>query len=554
MDISHYRRPDLFRYPNRRWPDSVVEAAPIWCSVDLRDGNQALVEPMGEDRKRRLYKLLRQIGFRQIESGFPAASQTDFDFMRMLINENLVDENVEIQVLTQAREELIKRTFESLQGFPRVILHLYNSTSPRQREWVFQKDRAAVKALAVDGAKRVREYAERASGTEVRYQYSPESFTQTEMDYALEICEAVLDVYEPTPEKKVILNLPATVEVTGANTFADQINWFSDSISRRDCVEISVHPHNDRGGAVAATELALLGGADRVEGTLFGNGERTGNVDLVTLALNLYTHGVDPELDFSDMPFIVETVEYCNRMPVPERQPYSGKLVFTAFSGSHQDAIKKSLARHKSTNQAVWDIPYLPINPEDLNGSYQEVIRVNSQSGKAGVGYVLEVDYGYRLPREFQIALSALVQKMADDTESEIGSETIRCVFHKAFCRAEPLRFVRHRAMPTEEEQDTNRQVIAELMGPEGPVEVVGEGSGPLDGFVQALKNRWNLALNIQDYSEHAISAGADAEAVSYIQLEVEGEQYLGVGRDQNTTMASLKAIIAGFNQYLTKV
>ncbi|NQY82597.1 MAG: 2-isopropylmalate synthase [Alphaproteobacteria bacterium] len=552
MDIQQYRTPQLFRYTERSWPDRALSAAPIWCSVDLRDGNQALIEPMGKERKRRMFGLLRKIGFTQIEVGFPSASQTDFDFMRLLVDEGLVDEDLEVQVLTQVRPELIQRTFDSLAGYPKAILHLYNSTSPRQREWVFSRDRAAVKQLAVDGAKMVRDRAEKLDGTELRFQYSPESFTQTEMEYALEVCEAVLDVYEPTAQKKTILNLPATVEVAAANTYADQINWFCDHISRRDAIEISVHTHNDRGQGVAASEMAVMAGADRIEGTLFGNGERTGNVDLATLALNLYTHGIDPGLNFSDMPEIVRTVEYCNRLPVPERHPYAGKLVFTAFSGSHQDAIKKSLAKHRDSNQAVWDIPYLPINPEDLNSSYEAVIRINSQSGKGGVSFVLEADYGYHLPRAFQSALSRVVQRVTDRSETEISSAAILETFERCFMVQAPVHFVLHRAQPSMTgTPDPRRRITADLIYRDTPIEVQGEGTGPLEGFVQALQNHWHKSISISDFSEHAISAGSDAEAVSYIVLDIEGQTHLGVGRDRDTTVASLKAILAGLNRYL---
>ena len=554
MDITQYRRPELFRYPNRIWPEREITQAPIWCSVDLRDGNQALIEPMGEARKLKMYHLLRKIGFQQIEIGFPSASQTDFDFARLLVERGLVDESLEAQVLTQARPELIKRTFEALEGYPRAIVHLYNSTSPRQREWVFGKDRAAIKQLAVDGAKMIRDGAEKVKDTSVRFQYSPESFTQTEMDYALEVCESVLDVLEPTPERKAIINLPATVEVTSANVYADQINWFCDHISRRDCLDISIHTHNDRGQGVAASEMAVMAGADRIEGTLFGNGERTGNVDLVTLALNLYTHGIDPKLDFSDMPNIVETVEFCNRLPIHERHPYGGKLVFTAFSGSHQDAIKKSLEKRRASNKNLWDIPYLPINPEDLNCNYETVIRVNSQSGKGGVSFLLESDYGYRLPRTFQQALSRAVQRVTDQSESEINSAGIFQVFEENFMPEEPLRFILHQGLPkTVDHTETKRGIEAELMINGQATTVRGEGSGPLDAFVDALQKHWQKTININDYSEHAIGAGSDVEAISYIELSIDGETCLGAGRDSDTTVASLKAIVAGFNVFLQK-
>ncbi len=549
MDITQYRRPELFRYPNRAWPEREITHAPIWCSVDLRDGNQALIEPMGEARKLKMYQLLRKIGFQQIEIGFPSASQTDFDFARLLVEKNLIDENLEAQVLTQARPELISQTFAALEGYPRAIVHLYNSTSPRQREWVFGKDRKEIKQLAVDGAKMIRDGAEKFNDTSVRFQYSPESFTQTEMDYALEVCEAVLDILEPTPERKTIINLPATVEVTSANVYADQINWFCDHISRRDSIEISVHTHNDRGQGVAASEMAVMAGADRIEGTLFGNGERTGNVDLVTLALNLYTHGIDSGLDFSNMPEIVKTVEFCNRLPIHERHPYGGKLVFTAFSGSHQDAIKKSLEQRRASNKNLWDIPYLPINPEDLNRSYETVIRVNSQSGKGGVSFLLESDYGYRLPRTFQQSLSRSVQKITDQSEAEISAAGILEVFEDHFMPEEPVRLILHQAVPKEgDNTEAKRGIEAELMINGQATTIRGEGSGPLDAFVNALQNHWHRSISINDYSEHAIGAGSDVEAISYIELDVDGKIFFGAGRDSDSTVASLKAIIAGLN------
>ena len=550
MDITQYRRPELFRYPKRVWPEREITQAPTWCSVDLRDGNQALIEPMGEVRKLKMYRLLRQIGFEQIEIGFPSASQTDFDFARLLVEQNLIDDTLEAQVLTQARPELIRGTFEALEGYPRAIVHLYNSTSPRQREWVFGKDRAAVKQLAADGAKMVRDGAEKFSDGTVRFQYSPESFTQTEMEYALEICEAVLEVFEPTPERKAIINLPATVEVTSANVYADQINWFCDHISKREAVEISVHTHNDRGQGIAASEMAIMAGADRIEGTLFGNGERTGNVDLVTLALNLYTHGIEPGLDFSNMPEIVETVEFCNRLPIPERHPYAGKLVFTAFSGSHQDAIKKSLHQRRASNKHQWDIPYLPINPEDLNRSYETVIRVNSQSGKGGVSFLLESDYGYRLPRVFQQALSGAVQKITDATEAEIHAPEILQVFEANFMSETPVRFVRHQGIP-QDQAAMKRGIEAELLLSGQPITIQGMGSGPLDAFTSAVQQHWGKSISIHDYSEHAIGTGSDVEAISYIALDIEGEIFLGAGRDSDSTVASLKAIIAGLNMFL---
>ena len=549
MDAQQYRRLYPFRYPERSWPDRVQTSPPIWCSVDLRDGNQALIEPMGTERKRRMFKLLRAIGFNQIEVGFPSASRTDFDFMRTLVDENLLDQSFEIQVLTQARPELISRTIDSLQGCPRAIVHLYNSTSPRQREWVFGKSRAEIVRLAVDGAKMICDHIGKLQDTHVRYQYSPESFTQTEMPFALEICEAVLDVFKPTEDHKAIINLPATVEVEGANVYADQINWFCDHISCREKIDLSLHTHNDRGQGIAANELAILAGANRIEGTLFGNGERTGNADLVTLALNLYTHGIDPGLDFSNMPEIVKTVEYCNRMPVPDRHPYAGKLVYTAFSGSHQDAIRKSLAAHQNTNQPLWDIPYLPINPEDLGCTYEEVIRINSQSGKGGVSFVLETDYGYRLPRAFQIQLSTAVQNLADHSGTEIPGDQIFALFQQHFIVRQPIRLVGHHSPGSGQNTANSRSLYADLIVNDQPITIHGEGTGPLEAFVIALERYSGKSLSIKDYSEHAVGQGSDAEAVSYITLDVDGAIELGIGLNRDTTVASFLAILSAFNK-----
>jgi len=418
---------------DRQWPGRTLDRAPAWCSVDLRDGNQALIEPMGAERKMRMFELLVAVGFKEIEIGFPAASQTDFDFVRLLVDGGHVPEDVTLQVLTQARRPLIERTFEALVGAPRAIVHLYNSTSTLQRRVVFDLDRDGVRTIATDGAEIVAECAAARSDTDWRFEYSPESFTGTELDYAVEVCDAVNAIWQPTPARRTILNLPATVEMSMPNVHADQIEWFLGNVKNRDCIELSLHPHNDRGSAVAAAELGLLAGADRVEGTLFGNGERTGNVDLVTLALNLFTQGVDPGLDFSDIFEVMRTVEHCNQLPVHPRHPYAGELVFTAFSGSHQDAIKKGFAAMRKSNEPRWEVPYLPIDPADLGRSYEAVIRVNSQSGKGGVAFIMERDHGLELPRRLQMEFSRVVQEISEATGSEVDSAAIRAAFEKAF-------------------------------------------------------------------------------------------------------------------------
>ena len=423
--IRKYRPFEPINLPDRRWPGQVITQPPIWCSVDLRDGNQALVEPMGPERKRRFFDTLISMGFKEIEVGFPAASQTDFDFIRSMIDENLIPDDVTIQVLTQSREELIRRTMESVRGSRRAIVHLYNSTSTLQRRVVFGLERAGITEIAVSGARLIRELAAEMGETEIVYQYSPESFTGTELDYAKEVCEAVMDVYRPTPEKRLILNLPSTVEMATPNIYADQIEWFSRNIRDRESIILSVHPHNDRGTGVAAAELAMMAGAERVEGTLFGNGERTGNVDVVTLALNMFSQGIDPGLDISDIDQLVKVAEHCNRLPVHPRHPYAGELVFTAFSGSHQDAISKGLKAMKASNSGLWEVPYLPIDPADLGRSYEAVIRINSQSGKGGVAYVLEQDYGLQLPRRLQIEFSKMVQAITDREGKELTSREI---------------------------------------------------------------------------------------------------------------------------------
>ena len=536
---------------DRQWPSKIITKAPVWCSVDLRDGNQALIEPMGPDRKRRMFEKLVEIGFKEIEIGFPAASQTDFDFCRQLIDDDMIPDDVTIQVLTQARDPLIERTFEAIRGARRAIVHLYNSTSTTQRRVVFNADMAGITKIAVDGTKTVRRLAEQVKGTEIVFQYSPESFTGTELDYAKGVCDAVLDVWEPTPENKAIINLPATVEMASANIYADQIEWMHRNLARRDSIVLSLHPHNDRGTGVAAAELGVMAGADRIEGTLFGNGERTGNVDLVTLALNMYTQGVNPDLDFSDINAVMQVAEYCNQLPVHPRHPYVGDLVFTAFSGSHQDAIKKGLAALKTTNSPAWDVPYLPIDPLDVGRSYEAVIRINSQSGKGGVAYVMETDYGFELPRRLQIEFSGVVQLEADTSGKELSGKEIWSIFDKAYMTQPEGRFnfVDHRSVP-----DTHASEVRDLTATitDGGKEVVlkGKGTGPIDAFMTAINAHTGEDMKIVSYHEHAVGVGAGTDAVAYVEIQrADGPVLFGVGRHANITKASLKAVVSAINR-----
>ncbi len=536
--------------PNRQWPDQTITSAPSWCSVDLRDGNQALIEPMGSERKLRMFQMLLDIGFKEIEIGFPAASQTDYDFVRHLIDNNLVPEDVTLQVLTQARPELIDRTFEALRGSHRAVMHLYNSTSTVQRRVVFKMDREGIKKIATDGAKYVAESAAKNTDTEWVFEYSPESFTGTEMDYALEVCEAVMDVWQPTPQNKTILNLPATVEMSTPNIYADQIEWFCNNVSKRDCCTISLHPHNDRGCAVAATELGLMAGADRVEGTLFGNGERTGNVDIVTLALNLYSQGVESHLDFSDIFDVMRTAEHCNKLPVHPRHPYAGELVFTAFSGSHQDAINKGLAERKENPEALWDVPYLPIDPADVGRSYEAVIRVNSQSGKGGVAFIMEKDHGLELPRRLQIEFSKVIQDISDKTGKEIDSDTIWSAFENEFVKSsKPIEFIEHESK-AEVEDGEHRHLTARIKHYGDEIEVAGSGNGPIDAYVDSLKKQFNIDFRVVDYHQHATGVGSSAQSACYVEIQVaRGATRYGVGLHSNIVSASLIAVSCAVNR-----
>ncbi|MFO7857683.1 MAG: 2-isopropylmalate synthase [Ectothiorhodospiraceae bacterium] len=533
---------------DRTWPDQVLTRPPEWCSVDLRDGNQALIEPMDAERKRRMFDALVEIGFKELEVGFPAASQTDYDFCRELIDSGRIPDDVYIQVLTQARPELIEKTFEAVKGAPNVIVHLYNSTSPVQREVVFGLDRAGIKELAVEGARLLNHYAAQQPETRWLFQYSPESFTQTELNYAVEVVDAVSDIWEPTPDNRMIVNLPATVEVATPNVHADQIEWFCRNVRRRSGLIVSVHPHNDRGTAIAAAELALMAGADRVEGTLFGNGERTGNVDLVTLALNLYTQGVHPGLDFSNINETVRLAEYCNQLPVHPRHPYAGELVFTAFSGSHQDAIKKGFAAQPS--DSAWMVPYLPIDPKDLGRSYEAVIRINSQSGKGGISYIMERDYGMAMPRRLQIEFSHVIQKVTDQTGRELTGSEIWDAFHKEYMDVpHPLELVDYREGTDAEGND---KLTATLRDHGDEVIVAAEGNGPIDAFVTALSRHTGVELQVADYTEHAINAGANAQACAYVEMRgPDGASLFGVARHGNIVTASLHALLNAVNRLM---
>jgi 2-isopropylmalate synthase len=537
---------------DRTWPDKVLTTPPLWCSVDLRDGNQALIEPMDGARKRRMFDMLVRTGFKEIEVGFPAASQTDFDFVRELIERNLIPDDVTIQVLTQARPELIERTYESLRGAKRAIVHLYNSTSTLQRRVVFCLDRPGIVNIAVQAARCVRDLAAQQPGTDWYFEYSPESFTGTELDFAVEICDAVNDVWQPTPERKEILNRPATVEMATPNIYADQIEWFGRHIAKRDSIVLSVHPHNDRGTAVAAAELAVMAGAERVEGTLFGNGERTGNVDIVTLALNLYSQGVHPGLDFSNINEAARCAEYCNQLPIHPRHPYVGDLVFTSFSGSHQDAIKKGFAARRDGD--IWEMPYLPIDPRDLGRTYESVIRVNSQSGKGGIAYLLERDFGLSLPRLLQIEFSQVIQAITDATGKELSSISIKEAFDREYIKiARPLAYIEHR-ITHDAGHGEIEHVVARLKLDGREVSISGKGNGPVDAFVQALCAGCGIDVHVMNYHEHAVGAGEDAMAVAYVQIRLGREQSLyGAGMHGNIVTATLQAVLSAVNRAVQK-
>jgi 2-isopropylmalate synthase len=549
MPFHHYRPFTPIPLPDRTWPTRVITKAPRWCSVDLRDGNQALIDPMDPERKRRMFDLLVRCGFKEIEVGFPSASQTDFDFVRQLIEEDLIPDDVIIQVLTQARPELIERTFESLRGAPRAVCHLYNSTSTLQRRVVFGLDRAGIVDIAVRAAQLCKKLARTIPECDVHWQYSPESFTGTELDFAVEICEAVMDVWEPTRERPVILNLPATVEMATPNVYGDQIEWFHRHVKARDCIVLSLHPHNDRGTAVAAAEFGVMAGADRIEGTLFGNGERTGNVDVVTLALNLFSQGVDPKLDFADIDAARRTVEYCNRLPVHPRHPYVGDLVYTAFSGSHQDAIKKGFEA-LGKDYDVWEVPYLPIDPHHVGRSYEAVIRVNSQSGKGGVAYIMKFEHGLDLPRRLQIEFSSVIQRLTEQSGTEITADQIWAAFEATYLAPDrPAALIGHPLITTAPDTgETTLETHVRLAGRETWIK--GHGNGPIAAFVDALRRDGGLPVELTDYAEHALGEGADARAVAYVETRTpEGKTRWGVGVDANIVTASLRAVVSAVNR-----
>jgi 2-isopropylmalate synthase len=548
--------------PDRTWPTKRITKAPRWCAVDLRDGNQALIDPMSPERKLKMFQLLVRMGYKEIEVGFPSASQTDFDFVRVLIEENHIPEDVTIQVLTQARDHLIERTYESLKGAKSVIVHFYNSTSVLQRKVVFNQDKDGIKKIALDAAKKCKSLEHLLPGTKIYYEYSPESYTGTELEYAVEVCNAVIEEIGPTPERQMVINLPATVEMITPNIYADSIEWMSRHLARRESILLSLHPHNDRGTAIAAAEQGYMAGADRIEGCLFGNGERTGNVDLVTLGLNLFSQGIDPEIDFSDIDEIKRTVEYCNQLPVPERSPYGGDLVYTAFSGSHQDAIKKGFeamqktaeAQGKSLGDLEWAVPYLPIDPLDVGRSYEAVIRVNSQSGKGGVAYLLKSDHSLDLPRKLQIEFSRVVQGLTDSEGGEVSSEKLWEIFQDEYLPAPnskpELKWGRFelKRMKTESEMDGEVKLDIVLRDGANEIAVSGTGNGPISAFLSILGAQ-GVDTRLLDYVEHTMSAGGDAQAASYIELDVAGKTLWGVGIDSDIATSSLKAVISGVNR-----
>jgi 2-isopropylmalate synthase len=546
MPFEKYQPQVPLTLRDRTWPDRVIDRAPLWCSVDLRDGNQALIDPMDPVRKRRMFDALVQMGFKEIEVGFPAASQPDFDFIRQLIEEDLIPDDVTIQVLVQCRQELLERTYECLQGAPRAIVHFYNSTNPLQRKVVFGLDRPGIVDIAVSAARLARKLEHTVPGTAIRYEYSPESFTLTEPEFAIEICEAVMDVVEPTPERPIILNLPATVECYTANVYGDVIEWFGRTIKRRDSVVISLHPHNDRGTATAAAEFGIMAGADRVEGTLFGNGERTGNLDLVNVAMNLFANGVDPQLDISDIDALRRVAEYCNRLPVHPRHPYAGDLVYTSFSGSHQDAIKKGFDALPDDYER-WGVPYLPIDPKHVGRTYEAVIRVNSQSGKGGVAYVMKTEHGFDLPRRMQIEFSKTIQHITEDSGTEITPGVMWTAFQDEYLPLEP----RYRLLSHElHTKDGHTAITAQVLVDGRHETVTGAGNGPISAFVHGLRARFDALLDVVDYAEHAIGRGADAAAAAYVEtVDGDGQTRWGIGIDPDITMAGLKAVLGALER-----
>ena len=544
--VNKYKPFKPIELDNRKWPAKVINKAPLWCSVDLRDGNQALIEPMGAERKDRMFSLLCSLGFKEIEVGFPSASQTDFDFVRDLIESKKIPSDVTIQVLTQSRDELIDRTFESLKGISQAIVHFYNSTSTLQRKVVFKQDKTGIKDIAINGAKKIKDLALQNPDTDWRFEYSPESFTGTELEYAAEVCDEVVEILKEVSDHKIIINLPATVEMSTPNIYGDQIEWMNENLKNRNDICLSLHPHNDRGTAVAASEFGLMAGADRVEGTLFGNGERTGNVDIVTLALNMFTQGINSNLDFSNINKVMREVEYCNQLPVHPRHPYAGDLVFTAFSGSHQDAIKKGFQGMRESNNPIWEVPYLPIDPADLGRSYEAVVRINSQSGKGGVAFLLEKDHGVSLPRRLQISMSQKIQRLADESGKEINTSQIWEIFESNFLiPKEGFSYLNHKS--SSENGIHHLDLNLNINGNE--VAINGSGNGPIDSLINGLTRETGAEIKVSDYHQSAISSGSDAKAAAYIELERDGNTSWGVGINANTTIASFEAIIVGLSK-----
>ena len=544
---NKYKPFEPVRLADRTWPDQTITKAPVWCSVDLRDGNQSLINPMGMEKKLRFFKHLCDLGFKEIEVGFPASGETDFDFIRYIIDNDLIPEDVHIQVLTQAREELIERTVESVAGAKNVIIHLYNSTSTLQRRVVFGQDRDGIRKIAEDGTKKILSLLPKLSGQNVRLEYSPESFTGTELDYAADVCNSVITLWDAAPDNQVIINLPATVEHSSPNIYADQIEWMHRNLARRDSVILSLHPHNDRGTGVAAAEQGVMAGADRIEGTLFGNGERTGNVDVVTLALNMYTQGIDPHLDFSDIDKSIEIAEYCNELRIPERHPYAGELVFTAFSGSHQDAIRKGMTAMEQSNQPLWEVPYLPIDPADVGRSYEAIVRINSQSGKGGVAYILETEYGIHLPREWQVDFSKVVQHETDTGGIEMTPKQIHDLFQRTYISNGGT----IELLATELSSKGDQYECEAVFNVNGSKKTAkGKGNGPINAFVHVLKEASGLDFNLVDYEEKALSGGSAAQAICFIKLkDKDGVSHLGIGINPSTSTAAFNAVIGAANR-----
>ena len=550
MNYKRYQRVPVMNYPEREWPNKEIEKAPIWCSVDLRDGNQALVEPMVVEEKIEMFNMLVQMGFKEIEIGFPAASQIEFDFLRQLVERRLIPDDVTVQVLTQCRDHLLKRTFESIQGIPKAVVHIYNSTSTLQRDVVFHMDREEIKQIAIDGVDMVKKYMKDYDG-KVILEYSPESFTGTEMDYALDICNAVQRAWGPTPDNKMIINLPSTVEMTTPNVFADQIEWMSKHLENRESIILSVHPHNDRGTGVAAAELAMLAGADRVEGTLFGNGERTGNVDILTIAYNMFSQGIDPELEIGDIKKIAEVYERCTKMHIDPRHPYAGKLVFTAFSGSHQDAINKGMHALMERKSEIWQVPYLPIDPSDIGREYEPVVRINSQSGKGGVAFVMDSFYGFKLPKGMHKEFADVIQKIAEK-QGEVAPEQIMEEFRKEYLdRKEPYHFRKCKITDFESGDQFTTVAVVTYSDHGETKQFEGVGNGPIDAVKRGLEEELGISIKVLDYSEHALTSGSGAQAASYIHLmdQKTGKVTYGVGISSNITRASLRGIFSAVNR-----